>query len=659
MAEVGAIEVSLRARIDRLEADLRRAEAATKKSSSKMRANFKTMAAAIKRVKANAAAAAGAIVSLSGGAMLNLARQAIRTANDLGDVAQKLGISASALQEFQFAAGQSGVTTEQLNMGLQRFGRRAAEAASGTGAARDAVKQLGVQLRDSNGNLRQTEDLFADTVAALGEIENPLQRVRLGFKLFDSEGVAIVNMAGNLGNLREEAQRLGLVLSDEVIAEADSLQDSFDALWSVTKNQLTPALVDIGGGALQASLEVMADLATWANKLYRTFSDIADLGLANAEARIVEEREKHADAIAREQRAEESLKKARGVARGGIGNQLSQARRDRVEAEKAIAELEEHINKLRHDRKVAEEERKGAGGQDLGETEAEEKKAEEARLAAIKERQDLAAKAHREYLQQSGQRIQLIQEELDADLTALSENLQAGEDYTEARTELEQTAALKIAKIREEQRDKEQKALEDQIKEQEDVYKDLFDFMERGFSDALATMLLDGEITFKALAQSFLREFVQIGTGALVRQGLGALTGMFGGGGTVVGTTTNEVFLGTGAIATANGGARLGGAPLLVGERGPELFIPGTSGFVANNHALRKMGGAAVSPVNVTVINNSGQEASTSERDGPGGQRDIEVMIGAAISKNISRGGDVDQAIRNSYGVQRVGRHGL
>ena len=40
-------------------------------------------------------------------------------------------------------------------------------------------------------------------------------------------------------------------------------------------------------------------------------------------------------------------------------------------------------------------------------------------------------------------------------------------------------------------------------------------------------------------------------------------------------------------------------------------------------------------------------------------QADIEVMIGAAISKNISRGGDVDRAIRASYGVQRIGRHGL
>jgi hypothetical protein len=70
------------------------------------------------------------------------------------------------------------------------------------------------------------------------------------------------------------------------------------------------------------------------------------------------------------------------------------------------------------------------------------------------------------------------------------------------------------------------------------------------------------------------------------------------------------------------------------------------------------MGGGG-SQVSVTVINNTGQETSTTERDGPNGDREIEVLVGKAISKNIARGGDVDQAIRNSYGINRMGRHGL
>jgi hypothetical protein len=288
MAEAGSIEIALRARVDRLEADLRKAEAATKKTSSGMKANFKSVAASLKKVKGNAAAAAAVIVGLGTGAMANLAKQAIRTANDLGDTAQKLGISSSALQEFQFAANQSGVRVEALNMGLQRFGRRAAEAAQGTGEAKDAIKQLGIELHDGHGNLRTTEELFTDAMTSLAAIENPLERVRLGFKLFDSEGVAMVNMAENFGDLRKEAQRLGLVIDDEVIERADGLQDSFDALAAVTKGQLSGALTDLGGGALLSVAETMADLATWANKVYRTFADTEKLGLTNTFIRLAE-----------------------------------------------------------------------------------------------------------------------------------------------------------------------------------------------------------------------------------------------------------------------------------------------------------------------------------------------------------------------------------
>jgi hypothetical protein len=42
-------------------------------------------------------------------------------------------------------------------MALQRFTRRTAEAAQGTGEAKDALAQLGIALRDQDGHLRQSE----------------------------------------------------------------------------------------------------------------------------------------------------------------------------------------------------------------------------------------------------------------------------------------------------------------------------------------------------------------------------------------------------------------------------------------------------------------------------------------------------------------------
>jgi hypothetical protein len=64
-------------------------------------------------------------------------------------------------------------------MALQRFTRRAAEAAQGTGEAKDALAKMGIARRDQSGNLRRSEDLLGDVADAFARIEDPAERVRL------------------------------------------------------------------------------------------------------------------------------------------------------------------------------------------------------------------------------------------------------------------------------------------------------------------------------------------------------------------------------------------------------------------------------------------------------------------------------------------------
>ena len=51
--------------------------------------------------------------------------------------------------------------------------------------------------------------------------------------------------------------------------------------------------------------------------------------------------------------------------------------------------------------------------------------------------------------------------------------------------------------------------------------------------------------------------------------------------------------------ARANGGPVVGGQPYLVGERGPELVVPSSSGQVLNTRETSALGGNSV---NVTVV---------------------------------------------------------
>jgi lambda family phage tail tape measure protein len=185
--------------------------------------------------------------------------RSISAADAIGKTADKIGVGVEALQELRFAAKASGVEQQTLDMALQRFTRRAAEAAQGTGEAKDALAQMGIALRDQSGNLRSSEDLLADVADAFARIEDPAERVRLAFKLFDSEGVALVNLlndgSGALNEMRERARDLGIVLDEHLVRDAERARTELDTLAQVISANLTRA-------ALEAA-PVIADLSSW------------------------------------------------------------------------------------------------------------------------------------------------------------------------------------------------------------------------------------------------------------------------------------------------------------------------------------------------------------------------------------------------------------
>jgi hypothetical protein len=202
----------------------------------------------------------GALIGVTTvGGLAALVDRSISAANAIGKTADTIGVGVEALQELRFAAKASGVEQQTLDMALQRFTRRAAEAAQGTGEAKDALAQMGIALRDQSGNLRSSEDLLSDVADAFGRIEDPAERVRLAFKLFDSGGVALVNLlrggSDALEEMRERARDLGIVLDEHLVRDAERARTELDTLSQVISANLTRA-------ALEAA-PVIADLSSW------------------------------------------------------------------------------------------------------------------------------------------------------------------------------------------------------------------------------------------------------------------------------------------------------------------------------------------------------------------------------------------------------------
>lgn len=182
--------------------------------------------ASVQMAKGVATATAAATAAI--GAMGYALSKQVQKVDDLAKTAQKLGTTVSTLQELQYAADISGVSAETLNMAMQRLTRRVSEASMGFGEAKGALKELGINAAKLNKlPLDKKMEVLAD---AFEGVASDGDKVRLAMKLFDSEGVALVNTL-NLGSegLREmsaEAKSLGLSISEVDAKRFEEMNDS-------------------------------------------------------------------------------------------------------------------------------------------------------------------------------------------------------------------------------------------------------------------------------------------------------------------------------------------------------------------------------------------------------------------------------------------------
>ena len=207
--------------------------------------------------------AVGAAAVASAGMLYTMARSTANAGDKAAKTADKLGVQIEALQELRYAAELSGVAQNNFDTGLQRMTRRAAEAAKGTGVAKDAFKELGVVLTDSEGRVRRSEDLLADIAEGMAAIEDPSRRVALAFKLFDTEGVSMVNMLRNgkdaLLAMRKEAQSLGFVIAEEDARSAEAFNDNLTR----TKLIITGIRNEVGVKLLPIFSALMVQFREW------------------------------------------------------------------------------------------------------------------------------------------------------------------------------------------------------------------------------------------------------------------------------------------------------------------------------------------------------------------------------------------------------------
>ena len=155
-------------------------------------------------------------------------------------------------------------------------------AASGTGSAYEAFSALGVSVTDANGHLRRAEDVFYDTIDALGQMTNETERDAYSMDIFGRSAQdlnPLIEAGSNaIEDFAQEAHEMGYVLDGEALTALGDMDDSFERIrlqMEAVRNQIivemAPAIEEIANAFLE-----WAQTVDW-SEVAETIGEVLDV----------------------------------------------------------------------------------------------------------------------------------------------------------------------------------------------------------------------------------------------------------------------------------------------------------------------------------------------------------------------------------------------
>lgn len=224
---------ALQREIVQTEQELKKLEAAAESSNAKLSyisATAEKVGESAQKVSSAtrglSTAAAGAAVGL--GAM---AVSAGAAADDINTLAKQSGFGTDEIQKWQYAADRIDVSVETIVGSARKMKKNMVSTSKET---TEAWEKLGVAVSDQNGEMRDSTEVFYEAVSALSQVQNETERDTIAMQLFGKsadEMAGIIDDGGEaLREMGEEAERNGLILSQDALDGANAFNDGIDTL---------------------------------------------------------------------------------------------------------------------------------------------------------------------------------------------------------------------------------------------------------------------------------------------------------------------------------------------------------------------------------------------------------------------------------------------
>ena len=196
-------------------------------------------------------------------------------ADDLNTMSKVYGIGTDELQKYSAAAGLVDVDVDTIAKSHLRLTKAMSGAEDETGAQAEAFAKLGVETKDANGNLRDADTVWQETIAALGQVENETEREALAMTLMGKSAAELNPLIEDGGetykNLAETLAKYDLDFVDqEMLDNANAFNDSLDtikAIGLVAFQQVGTQLAAYLAPALEKVVDLVGRLASWFSNL--------------------------------------------------------------------------------------------------------------------------------------------------------------------------------------------------------------------------------------------------------------------------------------------------------------------------------------------------------------------------------------------------------
>ena len=215
--------------------------------------------------------AAGAVVASLGA----LSYKAGQNADDLNTMSKVYSIGTADLQKYAVAADLVDVSVEDIAKSHVKLEKSMYSAQNGSSSMQEAFDKLGVSITNSDGSLKTSDQVWQESIAALGQMSNETERDAIAMELMGKSAANLNPLIEDQGetykNLTDTLAEYDLDFVDqETLDKANQFNDSLDtmkAIGSVALSTVGSQLAATLAPALEKVVDLVGKFASWLSNL--------------------------------------------------------------------------------------------------------------------------------------------------------------------------------------------------------------------------------------------------------------------------------------------------------------------------------------------------------------------------------------------------------